>query len=89
MGPALPCGCCERFLPAEMIRYSHFHRDTCRVTEYCQDCYDAGCDLETCELEVDDDLLKRDLRLRRGPTDEEMAEVYRSFGVEPPQKGQA
>jgi len=41
------CGCCGRNVPTP---YHHHHRDTNRETDYCQECYDTGCDLLTCSL---------------------------------------
>ena len=44
------CGCCNRNLPASQVRYTHSFRDKRPDMDYCQGCYDIGCDLEVCDL---------------------------------------
>lgn len=42
------CDCCQQ--QVQDLPYNHVHRDSGRETDYCQGCYDWGCDLETCSL---------------------------------------
>ena len=41
------CECCGE---QKLLPYLHSGRDGRPDVEYCQDCYDAGCDLIDCEL---------------------------------------
>lgn len=134
--PTLDCECCGRTLPASQVPYLHSGRDGRPDTQYCQDCYDVGCDLETCDLPdpltlvtaleaavtrvkatepqvetclhcmrqvplagqgrfISHDVSAYQRMVCPGaglvpigppPTQEELAEVYRSLGVEPPEE---
>ena len=125
--PVKECGCCGRTLPASSVRFRHQFRDARSDVEYCIDCYNVGCDLETCGLQGHEPVvlpIERKLRHKRERcehcnrdvplddygafvshdvsamtwaicpgshtyppqpvTDEELADVYRSLGVLPP-----
>ena len=77
------CGCCLRWLPEDEVPYCHGFRDNRDDMWYCQQCYDAGCDLDTCELNLPAPIAADE------PTPDDMAYVYQSLGVPPPEEGSA
>jgi len=138
--PYKDCECCERSLPISRVPFTHSGRDGRPDVDYCQDCYDTGCDLvsaceylrlkpasaeeikrrleaashdaavlkgeptdlcERCGYYTDTDIGGRFVTHDIGPfqralcpgsgtrppaevTAQEIADLYRSFGMEPP-----
>lgn len=85
----MECGCCLRFLPEDEVPYCHNFRDGRDDMWYCQQCYDYGCDLDTCEVSWRLNPPSAPSAAPDEPTPDDMEYVYQSLGVPRPEEGSA